>query len=109
MNALYGYFVLPESLAMEHRRSFDFKRANPIASLLKFKKYPAVLGLIFSLLLIYLAAHAVQSNWGFANINKFGWTPKTKTSSILVLQKQIMLIQWHIMQFQCKHFFHFLV
>jgi DHA1 family tetracycline resistance protein-like MFS transporter len=38
VNALYGYFVLPESLAMEHRRSFDFKRANPIASLLKFKK-----------------------------------------------------------------------
>ena len=93
VNALYGYFVLPESLAMEHRRSFDFKRANPIASLLKFKKYPAVLGLIFSLLLIYLAAHAVQSNWGFANINKFGWTPKMIGISLAVVGVLVSLVQ----------------
>jgi DHA1 family tetracycline resistance protein-like MFS transporter len=93
VNALYGYFVLPESLDMEHRRSFDFKRANPIASLLKFKKYPALLGLIFSLLLIYLAAHAVQSNWSFTNINKFGWTPKMIGISLAVVGVLISLVQ----------------
>ena len=93
VNALYGYFVLPESLDMEHRRTFDFKRANPIASLLKFKKYPALLGLIFSLLLIYLAAHAVQSNWSFTNINKFGWTPKMIGISLAVVGVLISLVQ----------------
>jgi len=93
VNALYGYFVLPESLDMEHRRSIDFKKANPIASLLKFKKYPAVLGLIFSLLLIYLAAHAVQSNWSFANINKFGWTPKMIGISLAVVGVLVSLVQ----------------
>ena len=29
LNALYGYFVLPESLPKEKRRAFDWKRANP--------------------------------------------------------------------------------
>lgn len=33
LNALYGYFVLPESLSKDHRRSFEWKRANPFGSL----------------------------------------------------------------------------
>jgi len=37
---------LPESLAKENRRDFDWKRANPIGALLNLKKYPTLLGLI---------------------------------------------------------------
>lgn len=76
LNFAYGYFVLPESLAMEHRRAFEWRRANPLGSLLQLKKYPAVAGLVASLALVYLASHAVQSNWSFFNIEKFQWTPK---------------------------------
>jgi DHA1 family tetracycline resistance protein-like MFS transporter len=75
-NCLYGYFVLPESLDKEHRRKFEWRRANPLGSLLQLKKYPGVGGLVGSFVLIYLAAHAVQSNWSFFNIEKFNWTPK---------------------------------
>jgi DHA1 family tetracycline resistance protein-like MFS transporter len=75
-NWLYGYFVLPESLDAAHRRPFEWKRANPVGSLMQLKKYPAVGGLIGSLVLVYLAAHAVQSNWNFFNIEKFKWSPK---------------------------------
>jgi DHA1 family tetracycline resistance protein-like MFS transporter len=32
-NALYGLFVLPESLAREHRSPFSLRRANPLGSL----------------------------------------------------------------------------
>ena len=75
-NWLYGYFVLPESLSQENRRPFDIKRANPIGSLLHLKKYPAVGGLIGSFILIYLASHAVNSNWSFFTIERFQWTKK---------------------------------
>ncbi len=75
-NCLYGYFVLPESLGKENRRAFEWRRANPLGSLMQLKKYPAVGGLIVSLVLVYLAAHAVQSNWSFFNIEKFKWSPK---------------------------------
>ena len=51
-------------------------RANPIGSLVQLRKYPAVSGLVVSLVLVYLAAHAVQSNWSFFNIEKFKWSPK---------------------------------
>jgi DHA1 family tetracycline resistance protein-like MFS transporter len=74
-NWLYGYFILPESLDKEHRRSFEWRRANPVGSLLQLRKYPAVSGLVISLVLVYLAAHAVQSNWSFFNMEKFHWGP----------------------------------
>lgn len=85
LNAAYGYFVLPESLAIENRRKFEWKRANPVGSLRQLKKYPGVSGLIMSLLLIYIAAHAVQSNWSFFNIERFGWTPKMIGISLAVV------------------------
>ncbi|TAH14247.1 MAG: MFS transporter [Sphingobacteriia bacterium] len=75
-NWLYGYFILPESLDKSLRRPFDWRRANPLGSLLQLKKYPAVAGLVVSFVLIYLAAHAVQSNWTYFSIEKFKWTPK---------------------------------
>lgn len=73
VNAAYGYFVLPESLAQEHRRPFDWKRANPWGSLKQLQKYPTVSGLIGSLILIYLAAHAVQSTWTYFTMQRFEW------------------------------------
>ncbi len=75
-NWLYGYFILPESLDLVHRRTFNWRNANPLTSLLKLRKYPSVSGLVGSLVLIYLASHAVQSNWSFFNIEKFNWTPQ---------------------------------
>jgi len=72
-NLLYGYFVLPESLAKENRREFDLKRANPLVSLVMLKRYPVVSGLVSSLFLIFVAGQAVQSNWAYYTMLKFSW------------------------------------
>lgn len=99
INALYGYFILPESLDKEHRRTFDIKRANPIGSLKNLNKYPAVFGLIISLLFIYIASHSVQSNWSFANISKFGWTPKMIGISLGIIGLLVGLVQGLLIRF----------
>src|ERR1043165_8878106 len=39
LNAMYGYFVLPESLKKENRRRFEWKRANPFGSLQFLRSY----------------------------------------------------------------------
>lgn len=93
LNVIYGYFVLPESLPVENRRAFDWKRSNPLGSLFHFKKYPAVSGLIFSLIFIYLASHAVQSNWSFANMEKFKWSPKMIGLSLGMVGLLVGLVQ----------------
>ena len=74
LNAVYGYFILPESLAKENRRPFEWKRANPLGSLIQLRKYPAVSGLILTLVLVYIAQHAVQSNWSYFTVEVFEWT-----------------------------------
>jgi DHA1 family tetracycline resistance protein-like MFS transporter len=93
LNAAYGYFVLPESLAQEHRRPFEWRRANPLGSLLQLKKYPTVSGLIISLILVYIAGHAVQSNWSFFNIERFQWSPKMIGISLGIVGLLVGLVQ----------------
>jgi DHA1 family tetracycline resistance protein-like MFS transporter len=93
INAAYGYFVLPESLPKENRRAFQWKRANPLGSLLHLKKYPGIGGLIVSLVLVYIAAHAVQSNWTFFTIGKFGWSEKLIGISLGAFGVLIALVQ----------------
>ncbi|HWC54045.1 MAG TPA: TCR/Tet family MFS transporter [Chitinophagaceae bacterium] len=85
LNWLYGYFVLPESLKKENRRKFEWKRANPVGSLLHLKKYPAISGLMFSFTLIYLAAHAVQSNWSYFTMYRFSWNEKMVGYSLALI------------------------
>ncbi len=73
LNWLYGYFILPESLLPENRRPFDWKRANPIGSLLNLRRYPVVLSLAGALMAIYLAGHANHSTWTYITMKKFDW------------------------------------
>ena len=76
LNMVYGYFVLPESLPAERRRAFEWKRANPLGTLVALRRYPAVVGLIGSLVFLYVASHAVQGTWAYFTIEKFNWSPK---------------------------------
>lgn len=76
MNLLYGFLVLPESLPVENRRKFEWKRANPLGAFKQLKKYPAVAALAISFFLVYMAGQAVQSVWSFFGIERFKWSPK---------------------------------
>ena len=93
LNWLYGYFVLPESLAKENRRKFEWKKANPLGSLQNLKQYPSVAGLILALTLVYLASHAVQSNWSYYTAYRFNWTPKTIGISLAVVGVLVAFVQ----------------
>jgi DHA1 family tetracycline resistance protein-like MFS transporter len=93
LNWLYGFFILPESLKPENRRQFEWKRANPIGTLSTLWKYPVIAGLLLSLTFVYLAAHAVQSNWSYYTIEKFKWTPGAIGLSLAVVGFTFALVQ----------------
>ncbi len=44
-NALYGFFILPESLPVEKRAPFKWAKANPFGSLELLRSHPRLLGL----------------------------------------------------------------
>jgi DHA1 family tetracycline resistance protein-like MFS transporter len=93
VNWLYGFFILPESLSMDKRRKFEWKKANPLGSLLHLKKYPAVAGLVLSLTLIYIAIHAVQSTWSYYTMKKFDWNPAMIGYSLAFIGLMIAFVQ----------------
>ena len=101
INWLYGYFILPESLAPENRRQFSWKRANPVGTLIQLKRYPVILSMAGSLVLIYIAGHAVQSTWPYYTKELFDWNPAWIGYSltfvgIMVALVQGVLIRWLI-------------
>src|SRR6185295_10699506 len=93
INALYGYFILPESLSKENRRTFEWKRANPFGSLQFLRKTPAIAGLAFSFFLIYLAAMSVQGNWNFFTMYRFHWNEKLVGASLAVVGLLVGAVQ----------------
>lgn len=93
LNWLYGYFILPESLAKEKRREFSWKRANPIGALKSVSKYPAIIGLVVALLLLYIGSHSVQSNWGYYVKEKFSWNPTMIGYSLTVVGIVVAIVQ----------------
>jgi DHA1 family tetracycline resistance protein-like MFS transporter len=93
LNFVYGYFVVPESLPVEHRRKFDWKRANPIGTPLQLRKYPVVLGMVGAIFCIYLAAHATQSTRVYYTMFKFHWTEATVGWSLACVGLCVIIVQ----------------
>lgn len=93
LNFLYGYFLLPESLDKEHRRAFDWRRANPFGSLKFLIKHPEIGELAICFFLIYLGAQSVQGNWNFFTIYRFNWSEKMVGISLAVVGVLVGAVQ----------------
>jgi DHA1 family tetracycline resistance protein-like MFS transporter len=77
VNVVYGYFVLPESLDREHRRAFDWKRANPLGALLTLRGRAGLLGLMGIYALYMLAHTALQSTFVLYTEYRYHWDVRT--------------------------------
>ena len=77
LNFLYGLLVLPESLAPENRRAFSWERANPVGTLRQLVSYKSIRLLLITMFLFNVGVHAVNSNWAYFVIYRFGWTELT--------------------------------
>jgi DHA1 family tetracycline resistance protein-like MFS transporter len=99
LNWLYGFFILPESLKPENRRKFEWKRANPFGVLKFFLRYKVILGLVASIVLIYIAGHAVQSTWSFYTMFKFKWDADDVGYSLAFVGVMVMLVQGWLIRF----------
>ena len=74
-NALFGLIVLKESLAPEHRRKFEWRRANPLGALKALSRFPQLMLLIAVLVLTQFAHDCLPSTWSYYTMLKFGWGP----------------------------------
>jgi DHA1 family tetracycline resistance protein-like MFS transporter len=76
-NALYGFFVLPESLAIERRAPFAWRRANPVGALALLRAQAQLIGLAGVNFLGNLAHAALPSIGVLYMMYRFGWNERT--------------------------------
>jgi len=77
LNFAYGWFVLPETLAPENRRSFSLARSNPVGALKVFAQYRGVVPLSAVMFLYFLSTAVYPAIWAFWGIAAFGWSEAT--------------------------------
>lgn len=93
LNWLYGYFVLPESLSLENRRKFNWRRANPIGALVNLRRFPMIVGLVAALFLLYISSFSTQGTWTYYTKEKFGWSEREIGLSLTFVGVMIAVVQ----------------
>ena len=85
LNWCYGFFVLPESLPPDKRRAFEWRRANPVASLRGLAALKDVGPLVAVMALSGLAQFMLHMTWVLYTKFKFGWGPGQVGWSLLAV------------------------
>ncbi len=92
-NLLYGWFVLPESLPLERRRAFDWRLANPVASLRNLAGLKGVGLLVAMIACTALAQFVLYTCWVLYGTFKFGWGPADSGWSLAAVGAISVLVQ----------------
>jgi len=75
-NAMYGLFVLPESLPKECRAKLDWRQLNPAGALWwLLRTYPALVPMVVAALLLSLASQGANVVAPLYTIARYNWTP----------------------------------
>lgn len=93
LNFLYGYLILPESLDKDKRRDVQWRKANPVASLLNLRKHGRFMLLILAFFLAHIAAHSLQSTWTYFTMLKFSWDEAMVGYSLAVVGILVAIVQ----------------
>ncbi len=73
INFIFAWVMLPETLSVQNRRSFDIKRANPLGAFLQMKQYPTVLWVLLVFFLYWFAESVWPSIWAFVAKERYDW------------------------------------
>lgn len=92
LNALYGLFVLPESLPRE-RRGQGRASLNPLAPLANLGRYPLVRSLTGSFVLFGLANQVIFSTWVLFTEGVLGWGPAKNGAGLALVGVMTALVQ----------------
>jgi len=86
LNAMYGLFVLPESLAPEKRQTHpQWRNANPLGALKLLRSHSELLGLASVNFLGYVAHEVYLTVWVLYAMYRFGWDQRMVGISLAVV------------------------
>lgn len=92
-NAIFGFFVLPETVTEKTRRAFDWRRANPFGAFRQIGKLPDIKRLLLLFFLYEFAFIVYPSVWAYFTKAKFGWSPSMVGYSLALFGISIAIVQ----------------
>jgi DHA1 family tetracycline resistance protein-like MFS transporter len=93
-NAVYGLFVLPESLERGRRTaSFDWRRANPVGALKLLRSHRELLALAGVLFLYFTAHQAYPSVFVLYANHRYGWDSRAVGLNLASIGVCTMIVQ----------------
>ena len=76
LNAMYGLFVLPESLPLDRREAFSWQRANPMGSIKLLRSHAELFGLSAVNFLGSIAHEALPTTFVLYAMYRYGWNAR---------------------------------
>ena len=76
MAFVYGLFILPESLPVEKRMNFSWRRANPLGAMTLLLRHPELKGLAGVNFLLYFSHHVFSAIFVLYAMHRYGWGPR---------------------------------
>ncbi|WP_224825177.1 MFS transporter [Cognatishimia sp. MH4019] len=96
-NALFGLFVLPESLALEKRRPFGRRDLNPFRSIFDAFRMPGLAVPLVCILIFEFANMVYPTIWAFWTREVFGWSTLYIGLSLAAYGVLLALVQGGLM------------
>ncbi|MGE3342786.1 MAG: TCR/Tet family MFS transporter [Vicinamibacterales bacterium] len=93
LNAGYGYFVLPESLPVEQRKPFSWRRANPLGTLEMLRRHAGLLGLASVAVIYHLVHHVLPSVYVLYVGYRYGWDPRQTGLTLAAVGVMSVIVQ----------------
>ncbi|RKE96260.1 DHA1 family tetracycline resistance protein-like MFS transporter [Sulfitobacter guttiformis] len=92
-NALLGWIVLKETVTDATRRSFNWRRANPLGALRSLGRLPGVTPLLVVYFIYYVGFAVYPAVWSYFGKERFDWSPATIGLSLALFGVAMALIQ----------------
>ena len=102
LNALYGLFVLPESLPKHLRTPFSLKKANAFSALKGLVELKGLGVFILAITLTNLAQFMMHSVWVRYTETRFLWTPKDNGVALFAVGMSAAIVQGGLLSLLIK-------
>ena len=104
VNAVYGYFIVPESLPPDRRAAFTLAKANPFTALLTLARHREIGSLVIVFALIVLAQLMLQVSWVLFTHFRFGWGPRENGFAFFCVGMVAAVVQGGLLSMLLRRF-----
>lgn len=105
-NAVFGWYILRESVTDATRRAFSWRRANPFGAFKSIGSFPGLRALLIVYFFYQVASVVYPSVWAFYGTERYDWSPGTIGLSLAIFGLCFAFVQGMLVKPSIRLFGH---